>query len=395
MRICLVSWEYPPLVVGGIAPHVQGIATAYARAGHDVVVLTRHHADAPDDAIVDGVRVLRARVDLPWVPGDNLVAQVCSANHKLVALTAQLDQRWRPAVIHAHDWLVSWASDTLASLWKRPLVATVHATERGRHQGYLTNSTSETINAAEWWLTYQARRVIACSAFMVEEVVDAFNLPRDKIHAIPNGVDAAQWAPGPDPVTASDHPLVVSWGRIQYEKGFQTLIEAAVRLRLTHPGLEVVIVGRGGYLEDLRRLAVAVGASDVVRFNGFTPDEELKSLLHRCSAAVIPSLYEPFGIVALEALAARAPLVASTTGGLGEILTGTGAAELYEPGDVAALTGALDGLLGDPALADRRRDIGEALVRDLYSWDRIAADTLKVYREAGATDGRPARTARP
>lgn len=381
VRICLVSWEYPPLVIGGIAPHVHGIATAYAEAGHDVVVLTRHHPDAADDSKIDGVRVLRAHVDLPWVPGDNLVAQVSSGNHKLTQLSAKLPQKWRPDVVHAHDWLVAWAADSLATLWRKPLVATVHATERGRHQGYITNPMSETINAAEWWLTYQAQRVIACSSFMVDEVIGAFSLPSDKVRMIPNGVDAAQWQPGPSAERHSAHPLVVTWGRLQYEKGFQTLIEAAVRLRPTYPDLQVVIVGRGSYTDDLKRLTSAIGADDVVRFNGFTPDAELKALLHRCSAAVIPSLYEPFGIVALEALAAEAPLVASTTGGLGEILGGTGAAELFTGGDVDGLASALGRMIGDPAHASSCRAAGVSLVRDLYSWERIAARTLDVYGE--------------
>ena len=384
MRICLVSWEYPPLVVGGIAPHVHGIATACAAAGHDVVVLTRHHPSTPDDSNVDGVRVLRAHVDLPWTPAENLVAQVASGNHKLVQLAARLPQRYRPDVVHAHDWLVAWAADTLAAQWKRPLVATIHATERGRHQGHITNQMSETINAAEWWLTYQAHHVIACSGFMVTEVLNAFNVPEAKVHMIPNGVDASEWAPSADANRSSERPTVVSWGRLQYEKGFQTLIEAATHLRAEFPGLAVVIIGRGSYGDDLRRLTDAIAARDLVHFNGFTPDNELKALLHRCSAAVIPSLYEPFGIVALEALAAEAPLVSSTTGGLNEILAGTDAAELFNPGDVDGLAAALGTVLRSPNLGKQRRASGAALVRDRYSWDHIATETMKVYRNAGA-----------
>jgi glycogen synthase len=382
MRICIVTWEYPPLVVGGIAPHVYGIATALAADGHEVVVLTRHHPDATEDSRHNGVRVLRAHVDLPWVPGENLVAQVCSANHKITQLAARLPQRWRPDVVHAHDWLVAWTADSLAALWKRPLVATIHATERGRHQGSITNTMSETINATEWWLSYQARRVITCSAFMRDEVLGAFSLPLDKLDVIANGVDPAVWAPGPGAVRTTDHPLIVTWGRLQYEKGFQHVIEAAVQLRGRFPTLEVVIAGRGSYAEDLARLAVSLGVSDIVRFTGFTADGELRALLHRCGAAVIPSLYEPFGIVALEAMAAGAPLVASTTGGLGEILTGTDAAELYEPGDVAGLSAALATMLSPGGPAEKRRRRASALVQERFSWARIATRTQQVYEAA-------------
>jgi glycogen(starch) synthase len=383
MRICLVSWEYPPLVVGGIAPHVEGIATAYAAAGHDVVVLTRFDERAPADSVVDGVRVLRAHVDLPWAPNENLVAQVASGNHKLTQLSAALPG-WRPDVVHAHDWLVSWAGDTLAAIWGVPLVATIHATERGRHQGYLTNPMSQTINATEWWLTYQAREVIACSGFMVDEVLTAFAPPAEKVTMIPNGVDASAWAP-PGVTDRTGRPTVVSWGRLQYEKGFQTLIEATADLRGRFPDLDVVIVGRGSYTEELQHLANTLGVADLVRFTGFTPDADLKALLHRANAAVIPSLYEPFGIVALEALAAEAPLVASTAGGLGEILGGTDAAELFKPGDRAGLATALAAVLGDAAAAARHQRLGRALVRDRYSWHTIAEQTLTVYERAIAT----------
>ena len=127
----MVSWEMPPLVIGGLAAHVDGLSRALARAGHEVVVLTLHHPDAPDDSVVAGVRVLRAHTDLPALPDSDFLARISSANHKVAQLIAGLDG-WRPDVVHAHDWLGAWAGDDLHALWGVPLVATIHATERGR-----------------------------------------------------------------------------------------------------------------------------------------------------------------------------------------------------------------------------------------------------------------------
>lgn len=376
VRVVMVSWEYPPLLIGGIASHAEGLATAMARAGHEVVVFTLHHPEAAEDSVVDGVRVLRARIDLPWIPDEDLVARMASANHQLVQLAAALGS-WRPDVVHSHDWMVGWAGDTLKTLWGVPLVATIHATERGRHGGHVPPGLPAVINAAEWWLTYQATEVICCSAFMRRETVEYFELPADKVHLVPNGVEPSGWTP-PTP-TPERGPLVVAWGRVQYEKGFQVLAAAIARLRGRIPDLRCVIAGRGSYLPELQMQVDVEGVGDLVHLAGFVPDDELRSLLHEASCAVIPSLYEPFGIVALEAMAARAPLVAARTGGLAEIVEGTGAALLFEPGNAAELAERIEtALLGTDAVAAMVRRAAD-LVTARYTWDAIAEATVGVY----------------
>lgn len=381
----MLSAEYPPLVVGGIAAHVDGLSRALARAGHDVVVFSLHHPDEPDDAVVEGVRVLRADVGLPWLPDDALVARTASANHHLVQLAARLGD-WRPDVVHAHDWLVAWAGDTLKTLFGVPLVATIHATERGRHGGHLPPGLPGEINSVEWWLTYQARTIIACSRFMVREVVDGFELPSSKVHLVPNGIDIGLWASGEvrQPETARTGPLVVAWGRIQYEKGFQVLARAIARLRHEIPGIHCVIAGRGTYLPELQTQIDMEGVSDIVQLAGFVPDAELRALLRDAACVVIPSLYEPFGIVALEGMAAGAPTIVARTGGLAEIVEGTGAGVLFEPGNHHELADRIAEVLADPVDSARLSVTADALLRSTYTWDAIATSTVGVY---GASQG--------
>ena len=260
----MVSWEFPPLVVGGISAHADGLARALARAGHEVVVLTLHHPDVPDDVAVDGVRVLRAVAELPWLPDDQFVARMAGSNHHLVALAARLGD-WRPDVVHAHDWLVAWAGQTLRSWWGVPLVATIHATERGRNSGHLGPGQPSAINSVEWWLTYEATRVICCSQFMRREVMDAFQLPGDKVHVVPNGVDPGEWAPADSGRArrglGGGDPLLVTWGRVQYEKGFQTFVHALPEVRQAVPGVRAVVAGRGSYLPDLRAPAAIASSA--------------------------------------------------------------------------------------------------------------------------------------
>ena len=377
----MLSWEYPPLVVGGIAAHVDGLARAMQRAGHEVVVCSLHHPDEPDDTVVEGVRVLRADAGLPWLPDDDIVASMASANHQLVQLAARLGD-WRPDVVHAHDWLVAWAGDTLKTLLDIPLVATIHATERGRHGGHLPPGLPGTINSVEWWLAYQAREIIACSRFMVREVVHNFELPGEKVHLVPNGVETERWRSVASMAGVAREPLVIAWGRIQYEKGFQILGRAIGELRHRVPGIRCVIAGRGSYLPELQTHIDVEGVSDIVQLAGYVPDDELHDLLQRAACVVIPSLYEPFGIVALEGMAAGAPTIVARTGGLAEIVAGTDAGMLFEPGNHHELADRIAEVIDSPATAQRLRDKAAQLLRKTYTWDAIAAETVLVYDRA-------------
>jgi glycogen(starch) synthase len=386
MRVLMLSWEYPPLVVGGIAAHVDGLARAMARADHEVVVFSLRHPSVDDDVVVDGVRVIRAATDLPWLPDDDIVARMASANHQLTQLAGQLGD-WRPDVVHAHDWLVAWAGDTLKALWDVPLVATIHATERGRHGGHVPTGTPAAINAVEWWLTYQAREVICCSKFMVREVVDGFELPNEKVHLVPNGVDTDLWRLPDGPATPRQ-PLVLAWGRVQYEKGFQVLARAIGLLRHRVPGIRCVIAGRGSYLPELQTQIDIEGVADLVQLAGFVADDELRAQLHHAGCVVIPSLYEPFGIVALEAMAAGAPTVVARTGGLAEIVEGTGAGLLFEPGNHVELAARIAEVLTHPNEAADLQKKAAKLLAEHYTWDAIAHSTLQVYERAQVSSAR-------
>lgn len=376
MRVLMLTWEYPPRSVGGVGAHVDGLSQALAEAGHDVVLLTLSHPGTPADGMVGGVRVVRARTDLPWLPDDDLVARVASANHHLVQLSARLVP-FRPDVVHAHDWRVAWAADTLATLHEARLVATFHTTERGQHGGRVPPGTPSTIHAVESWLAHSARAVLANSRFMAREVISGFELPPERTHLIPNGIDPTWWATGEVP--GSRPPLVFTWGRVQYEKGFQVLAAAMRLLRPRVAGIECVIGGRGSYLPELQSQIDIEGVSDLIAIPGFLSDDRLRDLVHRAGVVVIPSLYEPFGIVALEALAGGAPLVVARTGGLAELIEDTGAGLMFEPGNAVELAASIEMILTDPDLGDEMRKHGAELLADRYSWQAIAGATIAVY----------------
>lgn len=381
----MLSWEFPPSAAGGTAAHVDGLARALAGHGHEVAVITRRVADAAADSTLEGVRIVRADVELPWLP-ENPVARTASANHAFVAAFATLGG-WKPDVVHAHDWNVAWAADVIATTTGAPIVTTFHGTERGRHGGHLKPGSSTDVNSVEWWQAFRSQRITAATKLMVREIVDGFEVDPGHVTRLPGGIDPAWWrTAGPDEVaTAGRSGLVLAWGRIQYEKGFQVLARAVGSLRYRIGGLECTIAGRGTYLPELQSQVDVAGVGDIVELPGFVSDNELRAATHRAGCIVIPSLYEPFGVVALEALASGAPLIVADTGGLAELVGGTGSALLFEPGNAEHLADCIERVLTDQELADELVGRGHELLEATYSWQAIGARTLDVYAEAIAT----------
>ena len=328
---------------------------------------------------------------------DDLLAWTMALNHALIraGLAACADRSFD--VVHAHDWLVAHAATTLEHHLGVPLVATLHATEAGRHQGWLPGPVNRTIHSVEWWLTFEARRVVTCSAYMRWEVTRLFDLPAGKVDVVPNGVDAARWQVGPDRVAAArrrcaaDGPLVAYCGRLVYEKGVQDLLAAVPRLRRRHPGLRVVVAGTGPAEAELRERARALRLGRAVAFAGFVADADLAALVAAADCAVVPSRYEPFGMVALEAGAAGTPVVAADVGGLAEVVADGRLGVRFPAGDPAALADAVSRLLADPELGRRLVRAGQAELAAEHGWARVAERTVAVYRRAvGETPGPPA-----
>ena len=201
MRILILSWEYPPLVYGGLGRHVHALAEAQAAAGHEVAVVTQAIDGSPSDSVVNGVRVVRVQPDPPALPMSDLLAWVMSFEHALTRAALRVAEELRPEVVHGHDWLVAHTATAVKEAYGIPLVATVHATEAGRHQGWLPGPLNKAVHTVEWWLTFEARRVITCSSHMRWEVTRLFDLPPDSVDVIPNGIDLERWLV-PDEVVA-------------------------------------------------------------------------------------------------------------------------------------------------------------------------------------------------
>lgn len=400
MHILMLSWEFPPVVVGGIARHVHDLAVSLARQGVSVTILTTGTAQTAPVERLGGLTVHRVA---PANPASmDFVGQVMQLNLNLLERGLSLAAQGESFdLVHAHDWVTAYAGKALKHGLDLPLVATIHATEWGRNNG-LHDDLQRYISNIEWWLGYEAWRVICCSRFMAGELRAVFQLPEDKLRVLPNGVFPEDFAAGSMPVelrqryAAPDEKILFHVGRLVREKGLDVLLEAMPQILARLPQVKLVIAGRGGYEAELKTRAERLGIFHRVYFTGYI-DDQTRNLLYRLAdAAVFPSLYEPFGIVALEAMAADVPPVVSDSGGLSEVVVHGRNGLKVQTGNARSLGENILWMLDHPEkVAEMRRAAAED-VRKLYNWRDIADKTHQVYREVLAEhqafrqDGRPA-----
>ncbi|HWO59329.1 MAG TPA: glycosyltransferase family 4 protein [Umezawaea sp.] len=396
MRVLMLSWEYPPVVVGGLGRHVHAVATQLGALGHEVVVLCRQPSGSDaithptTDEVSEGVRLIRVAEDPAHLVFErDLVAWTLAMGHAMTRAGLALLRDWRPDVVHAHDWLVTHPAVALAEAAEVPLVATVHATEAGRHSGWLSQTLNQQVHSVEWWLANRADSLITCSAAMRTEVAHLFDVDRTGITVLHNGIEPRRWKVKPAEVAAarkrfSPHgdPLLLFFGRLEWEKGVQDLLAALPRIRRTHCGTRLVVAGEGSHADWLVEQSRKHKVRRAVDFVGHLSDRELTAALAAADAVVLPSKYEPFGIVALEAAAAGTPLVASTAGGLGEVVRDGDTGLSFTPGDVDGIGTAVRSVLADRAGAVRRARAAKARLATDFDWTKIAAGTVEVYRSA-------------
>lgn len=388
MRVLMLSWEYPPHVVGGLGKHVAELVPALAKEGVEVHLLTPRWAGGePHEELPAGGMVYR--LDPPVVISNDFFSDAWQTNLALEAQGQSLfDSLEGFDLIHAHDWLVSFAGCALKRNNKTPLLSTIHATERGRSRGHLHNDVQRSINNMEWWLVFESWRVICCSQYMAQEVRGFFNVPPDKIDVIPNGVHTHHF----DRLEGLDlsefrhsfaHPsekIVLYVGRLVYEKGVSILVEAVPHVLARFPQAKFVVAGTGGMFDYLRRRAGELGVGVKIYFTGFIPDEDRDRLYKVADCAVFPSLYEPFGIVALEAMAAKVPVVVSEVGGLKEVVRHGETGITIYPENVESLAWGILHTLEHPDWARARVENAYREVVEEYNWSRIARKTMEVYR---------------
>ncbi|MBA3327318.1 MAG: glycosyltransferase family 4 protein [Solirubrobacterales bacterium] len=388
-RILILSWEYPPIVEGGLARHVRKLSEELVRQGVEVHVLTRGGREMPTVQMRAGVVVHRVAEEQTPRDLDAFVAWVEGMNAHMLAAGRQLGKRLGFDVVHGHDWLVAGAAAGLAERLRCPYLTTIHATEYGRHQGWVGKHPQSYIHGIETWMAGRADRVITCSHYMRGHVADVFDIAERRVSVIPNGIDPEDLQPVGDldelraRFARPDERLVLLVGRLVYEKGFQLALDAmggrdgvlrrAGRVRF-------LVAGSGTHEAELRRHARRLGLMEHGTFLGWIGDDVLHSLYRIADLCVVPSIYEPFGLVALEAMASGCPCIVADTGGLREVVPNEDVGLRFRSRDPRSLAEMMERVLTDDELRDRL--VAEASDHVLrFDWADVARQTAQVYDE--------------
>jgi glycogen(starch) synthase len=389
-RVLILSWEYPPVIEGGLARHVRKLAEALVRQGVTVDVLTRGRAvtGETDGSGVEergGVNIHRVR-EPRWPRDlDRFVAWVERMNEDMLAAGETLAAERPYDLIHGHDWLVAPASAALAERLQVPYLTTIHATEHGRHQGWVADPPQSHIHSVERNMARSADGVIVCSYYMRGHVADIFDIDEGRVTVIPNGVDPSELQPSGDlqalrsEFARPNEKLVLLVGRLVYEKGFQLALDALPDVIDRVGNVRFLVAGSGTHEAELKAQAERLGLMKHGTFLGWIGDDVLHSLYRIADLCVVPSIYEPFGLVALEAMASGCPCIVADTGGLREVVPqGERVGLRFNGGDAEHLGVMIERLLVDDQLRDRLvTEASEHVLR--FDWDDIALRTRGIY----------------
>ena len=386
MKILMLTWEYPPRIVGGIARVVHDLSHKLVKNGHDVTVVTYKEGDTPEFENDKGVKVYR--VENYMIKPNNFTDWIMQLNFTLTAKATQIiNEQGKFDCIHAHDWLVAYSAKTLKDSFQIPIVSTIHATEAGRNSG-IHDDVQRYINDTEWLLTYESTEVIVNSNYMKCELQRLFGLPFEKINVIPNGININNF----NGITkdydfrrkyAMDNEKIILYiGRLVYEKEVQHLISAMPKIINGYNDTKLIIGGKGGMYDELREQAKNLGIENKVYFTGYLSSKEVQKMYKCADIAVFPSTYEPFGIVALEAMLAGVPTVVSDIGGLNEIVDhGINGMKSYA-GNSNSIADSVLALLYNHQLCNNIVKNAKTKVKQEFNWNKIAQDTFFTYEKA-------------
>jgi glycosyltransferase involved in cell wall biosynthesis len=374
----MIGWEFPPRFTGGLGVHCYELVREMAAMGHRITFLVPTPGEYSE---VRGVRMRWptkrsvqgwfATYDPPVGEMPDPIGTVDGYNQWIGELALHEDFD----LVHVHDWFGTVGGLQLARRLRRPLVMTVHSTEYDRSLGH---PWQEILQREQVGLA-GADRIIAVSRHTKEQLVERYHVAPDRIRVVYNAVRPSDRVAQIDPA----RPTVLYLGRLAAMKGVDTFLQAASRVAARNPSVVFVVAGEGPEFPRLLNLAAHLGLADRVLFLGRITDEERTALLARTSVFVLPSVVEPFGITALEAMAAGIPTILSKTSGVAEVVGNAFAVDFW---DVDEFASRMTELLAYPALWQTMGAAGRAEATQV-GWAERALETARIYAELTTLGG--------
>ncbi len=380
-RVLHLAWEFYPYKVGGLGTHIEYLAKAQAKSDEWVpYVITPGYGKFREFEDYEGVKVYR--FDANGIVAEDFPSWALQMNEHMISFASDLIVNGGIEIIHAHDWLVSTAGVSLKHIFRLPLISTIHSLEKGR-RNELHNDREFLINDLEARLAFESWYVIACSMFMKNSVSSVLSVPYDKIHYIPNGVIEENidfdYNVEKNKYALPDEKIVLFMGRHVWEKGLDVFADSIPKILEKHPYAKFVITGKGYMTDQVKAKVYEYGVSHKVLFTGFIDDDSLKRLIRVSDILVVPSRYEPFGIVALEGMINKVPVVVSDVGGLAEIISHEYNGMKAYVDNPDSVFYCVDRIFSDSMLRDNIVKNAYYEAKNKYSWNKIAKDTLNLY----------------
>ncbi|MGD6795834.1 glycosyltransferase [Metabacillus indicus] len=381
--VLMISTEYPPNLIGGLGRHVHILVQALAEKKKTVILLTAA-ADPALQGYENPAPFLHIfRLKPLHKTSNSLEEWVLNMNFAFVQFLKR-NRGLSFDLVHVHDWLTAGAGRSVREVWGVPLAATIHATEIGRN-GPACTPLQKHITMEEKRLVKESDRVIVCSQYMKKQAEDQLEMVPGKSAVIYNGINPLKSnmndknSKNKKPLFLSGEPYIFAAGRLVPEKGFGVLLAAMPEILKRFPEIRLIIAGDGPYRSEYEKLAKELNVQNHVIFLGFLDDAPLHIFFKNCEMTVVPSLYEPFGMISLESMAACKLTIASDTGGLKEIIRHRENGLLFERGNSEALTSAILEALTNKIWADRLAKEGLSDVSRRFSYDLFAEQVIEEY----------------
>jgi glycogen synthase len=387
MRIAFFAWEsLHSIAVGGVAVHVTEQAAALQRRGHEVHVFTRLGQGQTTYQVIDGVHYHRCPIDL----NPDFVTEMNNMCNSFIYFLGQ-SEAYQGAgfdIVHGHDWLSAKAIVQAKNDRGKRTVLTFHSTEYGRCGNSHCNGQSERIRAIEAEGAYCTDRLITVSGALADEVKWQYRTPDWKLRTVRNGINCQNYDGYIDPAICRRSygigpldPMVLFVGRMSTQKGPDLLLEAVPGILHSRPDAKIVFVGDGDMRAYMEQRSRELSVGHAIRYLGtMHPNGDLANLYKSTDVVCVPSRNEPFGIVVLEAWAAGKPVVATRTGGPGELIThGYNGYLVY--GNPPSIFWGINEIFHNFAHARWMGQNGRTKAAYSFSWDVIAEQTEEIYHE--------------